>query len=431
MNTIARNHYLQLLINKKENSMVKIITGIRRCGKSYLLFNIYYNYLLSQGVPKDHIITLSLDEDENKEYRNIDHLRTYLNNKIYNDSDTFYLLLDEVQFAISDEELKLKGKEPIRLYGLLNSLMHHKNIDVYVTGSNSKFLSTDVRTEFRGRGDEVRVYPLTFAEFFSVYGGDKYDAFDEYCTYGGLPMILSMKTNAEKSQYLSNLLKNVYLNDIIERYSLRDNIILDNLLDVLASSIGSLTNPTRLANTFLSNGIKTNDNTISSYIDYCMDAFLINKAKRYNIKGRKYINSPFKYYFTDIGLRNARLNFRQQEQTHIMENIIYNELLVRGFNVDVGIVEKHTKDSEGKQIITRLEVDFVCNQGDQRYYIQSAFAIPDEGKMLQEQASFDSINDSFKKIIIVNHPHKLFHNEKGYVIMGLVNFLLDPNSLER
>lgn len=279
--------------------MVKIITGIRRCGKSYLLFNIYYNYLLSQGVPKDHIIALSLDEDENEEYRNIDHLRTYLNNKIYNDTEMFYLLLDEVQFAISDEEFKQKGKEPIRLYGLLNSLIHHKNVDVYVTGSNSKFLSTDVRTEFRGRGDEVRVYPLTFAEFFSVYGGDKYDAFDEYCTYGGLPMILSMKTDAEKSWYLSNLLKNVYLNDIIERYSLRSDIILDNLLDVLASSIGSFTNPTKLANTFLSNGIKTNDNTISSYIDYCMDAFLINKVRRYNIKGRKYINSPFKYYFTD------------------------------------------------------------------------------------------------------------------------------------
>lgn len=427
MKIIERNTYLQQLINKKENRLVKVITGIRRCGKSFLLFNLYYRYLLSQGVAKDHIITLSLDEDENRQYRDIDSLQAFLKSKIYNDYEMFYILLDEVQFAISRQEQK--GDEPIRLYGVLNGLLRCNNVDIYVTGSNSRFLSSDIMTEFRGRSDEIRVYPLTFAEYYSAIGGDKYDAFNEYCMYGGLPLIVSKAGDSEKSKYLIDLLKNVYIKDIVERHGLRGDIVIDRLVDVLASSVGSLNNPTKLANSFVSNGIKTNSNTISTYIDYFIDAFLINQAKRYDIKGRKYINSPFKYYFADIGLRNARLNFAQNEQTHIMENIIYNELLVRGFNVDVGIVERHTKDETGKQVVTKLEVDFVCNQGNQRYYIQSAFAIPDEEKMAQERASLDRINDSFKKFIIINSPFKMWRNEKGYVIMSLLDFLLNPNSL--
>lgn len=428
MKTIERNIYLQQLINKKENSLVKVITGIRRCGKSFLLFNIYYNYLLTQGISEDCIIRLSLDDDDNRSYRNIDNLSAFLKSKITNDNKTYYIMLDEVQFAISDEEKR--GAEPIRLYGLLNGLMRRSNVDIYVTGSNSRFLSSDIMTEFRGRGDEIRVYPLTFSEFYSAYGTDKYEAFEQYCAYGGLPMILSRADDAEKSKYLGDLLKNVYIKDIVERHSLRGNVVLYGLIDVLASSVGSLSNPTRLANTFVSNGIKTNENTVSAYIDYFIDAFLINKSKQYNIKGRKYINTPLKYYFTDIGLRNARLNFAQNEQNHIMENIIYNELIVRGFNVDVGIVEKQTTDENGKQTVARLEVDFVCNQGNNRYYIQSAFSIPDEKKMAQELASFDRIRDSFKKIVIVNSPFKLWRNEKGYVIMSLMDFLLNPNSLE-
>lgn len=429
MKQIGRNNYLQQLIDRKENSLVKVITGIRRCGKSYLLFDIYGEYLLSQGIQSDHIIKLALDEDKNKVYRDIDNLTAYLESKIYNDSEMFYVMLDEVQFTITEEELK--KKEPIRLYGMLNGLLHRKNVDVYVTGSNSKFLSSDIMTEFRGRGDEVRVYPLTFSEFLSGYEGeDKYAAFDEYCTYGGLPLILSKRSDAEKSKYLSDVLKNVYVKDIVEHNKLRSNMILDELIDVLASSIGSLSNPTNIANTFISHGIKTNDNTISNYIDYLIDAFLINKTKRYNIKGRKFIGSPFKYYFTDIGLRNAKLNFSQPEQTHIMENIIYNELLVRGYNVDVGIVEKRVVDSNGKQFNIQLEVDFVCNQGNKRYYIQSAFAIPDEEKMKQEQASLDRINDSYKKIIIVYNHCKMWRNNKGYLIMSIMDFLLNPNSLD-
>ena len=426
---IKRDLYLNKLIRKKNNGSIKIITGLRRSGKSYLLNNLYYDYLLSEGVKQEQIIKLALDDDRNREYRNPDKLSAFLYSKIANETDNFYFLLDEVQFAISDKEIK--SKEPIRLYGILNGLLRLKNVDVYITGSNSKFLSSDIATEFRGRGDVVHVNPLSFAEFYSAYKhGDKYDAWDEYSTYGGMPMLLTMETDEEKAEYLNNLFKNTYIKDIIEKNRLRGDVAIDTLIDVLASSIGSLNNPTKIAKTFVSNSMNVSDKTVSTYIEYLLDSFLIRKTARYDIKGRKYINSPFKYYFSDIGLRNARINFRQQEQTHIMENIIYNELVMRGFNVDVGIIEHVVRTENDKRETKHLEVDFVCNKGNQRYYIQSAFSIPSAEKMAQEQASLDRIDDSFKKIIITQDRTKLWRNEKGYVIMNLLDFLLKENSLE-
>ena len=426
---IKRDLYLNKLIRKKNNGSIKIITGLRRSGKSYLLNNLYYDYLLGEGVKQEQIIKLALDDDRNREYRDPDKLSAFLYSKIANETDNFYFLLDEVQFAISDKEIK--SKEPIRLYGILNGLLRLKNVDVYITGSNSKFLSSDIATEFRGRGDVVHVNPLSFAEFYSAYKhGDKYDAWDEYSTYGGMPMLLTMETDEEKAEYLNNLFKNTYIKDIIEKNRLRGDVAIDTLIDVLASSIGSLNNPTKIAKTFVSNGMNVSDKTVSTYIEYLLDSFLIRKTARYDIKGRKYINSPFKYYFSDIGLRNARINFRQQEQTHIMENIIYNELVMRGFNVDVGIIEHVVRIENDKRETKHLEVDFVCNKGNQRYYIQSAFSIPSAEKMAQEQASLDRINDSFKKIIITQDRTKLWRNEKGYVIMNVLDFLLKENSLE-
>ena len=426
---IKRDLYLNKLIRKKNNGSIKIITGLRRSGKSYLLNNLYYDYLLGEGVKQEQIIKLALDDDRNREYRDPDKLSAFLYSKIANETDNFYFLLDEVQFAISDKEIK--SKEPIRLYGILNGLLRLKNVDVYITGSNSKFLSSDIATEFRGRGDVVHVNPLSFAEFYSAYKyGDKYDAWDEYSTYGGMPMLLTMETDEEKAEYLNNLFKNTYIKDIIEKNRLRGDVAIDTLIDVLASSIGSLNNPTKIAKTFVSNGMNVSDKTVSTYIEYLLDSFLIRKTARYDIKGRKYINSPFKYYFSDIGLRNARINFRQQEQTHIMENIIYNELVMRGFNVDVGIIEHFVRTENDKRETKHLEVDFVCNKGNQRYYIQSAFSIPNAEKMAQEQASLDRIDDSFKKIIITQDRTKLWRNEKGYVIMNVLDFLLKENSLE-
>lgn len=426
---IKRDLYLNKLIRKKNNGNIKIITGLRRSGKSYLLNNLYYEYLLKEGIKKEQIIKLDLDDDKNRMYRDPDKLSEFLYSKIANENDYFYFLLDEVQFAISDEEIK--SKQPIRLYGILNGLLKQKNVDVYITGSNSRFLSSDISTEFRGRGNVIQINPLSFAEFYSVYkNGDKYDAWNEYYTYGGMPKLLSFETDEEKIEYLNDLFNNTYIKDIIERNNLHGDITIDTLVNVLASSIGSLNNPTKIAKTFVSNGIKITDKTISIYINYLVDAFLIRKASRYDIKGRKYINSPFKYYYTDIGLRNARLNFLKQEQTHIMENIIYNELIMRGFNVDVGIIEHSIKNDDGKRIKKNFEVDFVCNKGSQRYYIQSAFSIHDVEKMAQEQASLDYINDSFKKIIITQDRIKLWRNEKGYVIMNILDFLLKENSLE-
>ncbi len=427
MKTIPRDRYLKQLIDRKENGLVKVITGIRRCGKSYLLFHIYRDYLLSCGVGEDHIISLALDEDRNRQYRQPDALAKFLNDSIRNGTETFYILLDEVQFAISQKELK--SREPIRLYGILNELLHRGNVDVYVTGSNSKFLSSDVMTEFRGRGDEIRVYPLSFAEFMSAYNGDKYDGFYEYSTYGGLPMILDRKTEADKIKYLTDLLSAVYIKDISERHPLKNPMLMENLLNVVSSSVGSLTNPLKLANAFSSNGMKISEKTVSSYLDHLIDAFILSKAERYDVKGKRHINSPYKYYFTDIGLRNARLHFRQQEQPHILENLIYNELIARGYSVDVGVVERSARAENGKQKIIPYEVDFVCNLGSKRYYIQSAFSIPDAQKMEQERKPLLGINDSFKKFIIVQDHVKTWQDENGFIIMNVLDFLLDPDSL--
>ena len=414
---IARDLYLTKLKNKKNNKLIKIITGLRRSGKSYLLDPIFKNSLIADGVREDHIIKVDLDSIENRDLTSDGlNLYNYIMNKI-KDNEMYYILLDEIQ--------KVKDFESV-----LNSFLRKNNLDVYVTGSNSKFLSTDIITEFRGRGDEIRVYPLSFAEFYNNYE-DKRKALKDYMTYGGMPYILYLKTSEEKSEYLNDLFKNTYLNDIVERNKIQREDILEIIINMLSSSVGSLTNPKKLCDTFISNGYADiNRNTINSYIQYLQDAFLINKVERYDIKGKKYITTPSKYYFTDIGLRNARLNFRQQEEDHLMENIIYNELLVRGYNVDVGVIERFEKDSTDKTIRKQLEVDFVCNQSSKRYYIQSAFAIPNKEKMEQEQKSLININDSFKKIIIVKDDINLWRNEEGILIISLEEFLLNPNSLD-
>ncbi|MCC8131428.1 MAG: ATP-binding protein [Oscillospiraceae bacterium] len=411
MEQIKRDLYLGKLIDRRENGLTKVITGIRRCGKSYLLFNIYYNYLLSSGVPAERILRIPLDDDDFSELRESKNLSAYIKERL-SDDGMWYLFLDEVQLCNGFE-------------GVLNGLNRRENLDIYVTGSNSKFLSSDILTEFRGRGDEVRVYPLSFSEYYSACQGDRYDAWRDYSTYGGLPRILSMQKPELKSQYLVTLCHELYFKDIEDRNNLKGDQVMETLVKILASSIGSLTNPSKLANTFLSNGISTTDKTISSYIGYLIDAFFINRAERFDIKGKKYISSPFKYYFTDIGLRNAQLNFRQQEVTHIMENIIYNELLTRGFNVDVGVVPI----SEGG---TRklLEVDFVCNLASKRYYIQSAYSLPTEEKLLQEQRSLEYTGDFFKKIIITSDNTSTHYTDDGILIMNVFDFLLNQNSLD-
>lgn len=388
---------------------------MRRCGKSYLLFRLYKKYLLSTGVQNEDIIEIPLDDDDFEELRERKNLSQYIKSRT-DEKRIFYVFLDEVQFC--------EGFESV-----LNGLSRKENLDIYVTGSNSKFLSSDILTEFRGRGDEVRVYPLSFAEYLSAYNGEKNDAWREFMLYGGLPRILSCKSGEQKAKYLQDLFKSVYLKDVVERNHLKGDTVLESIVDFLASAVGSLINATRLSNTFVSNGIMTNDKTVSSYISYLEDAFLIEKAERYDVKGRKYINSAKKFYFTDVGLRNARLNFRQQEPSHILENIIYNELLLRGFNVDVGVVEKHIKDSDGKQKNVQLEIDFVCNKGSSRYYIQSAYSVPDEAKMNQETASLDRISDSFKKIIVTQDNIKPWHTQKGYLVINILDFLLDEKCL--
>ena len=416
MEQIKRDLYLNRLIERRENGMIKVITGIRRCGKSYLLFKLYYQYLIDSGVDPSRIITIPLDDDDYEELHDSKKLSAYIKNRITEDG-MWYVFLDEVQFCKNFE-------------AVLNGLNRRDNLDIYVTGSNSRFLSSDVLTEFRGRGDEVRVYPLSFSEYVSAYPGDKYDAWVDYYTYGGLPLILSRKTDELKSQYLISLCQELYLKDIEDRHNLHGDNVMSTLLSILASAVGSLTNPSKLAKTFSSNGISVSDKTIGTYIGYLLDAFFISRAERYDIKGKKYIASPYKYYFTDVGLRNAQLNFRQQEENHIMENIIYNELLIRGFNVDVGVVEHSERNEESKVVRKRLEVDFVCNCGNRRYYVQSAFAIPDREKMEQEQNSLIRIDDSFKKIIVVKDRIKLWRNEKGIVIMGIMDFLLNQDSLD-
>ena len=409
---IKRDMYLNKLIRHKGNGMVKIITGVRRCGKSYLLFKLFRDHLVESGVAQDHIISIALDDYGNRALQNPDELYNYVKSRVTDDGD-FYILLDEIQM-VKDFE------------GVVNGFLHISNADIYITGSNSKFLSTDILTEFRGRGDEIRVYPLCFSEFYSVYGGEFDKAWLVYCNYGGMPLCLSMQTQEDKAKYLTNLFETTYLADIINRNNLRGNAEINELTDILASSIGSLTNPLKLSNTFASTkNVKLSANTISAYLDYLQDAFLIEKSVRYDIKGKKYINTPAKYYFVDLGLRNARLAFRQQEYTHIMENVIYNELRLRGYSVDVGVVDNVEKEN-GVSVRKRFEVDFVVNLGNRRYYIQSAYNIPTDEKMEQEQASLLSINDAFRKIIIVNQQILSGYNEQGILMLSLQDFLLDP-----
>ena len=412
---IKRDFYLSKLIQHKKNGLVKIITGIRRCGKSYLLFKLFRDHLLESGIKEDHIISVALDDFGNRKLQNPDELYNYVKSQII-DGEDYFILLDEIQLVTEFESV-------------INGFMHIDNADIYVTGSNSKFLSSDIITEFRGRGDEIRVYPLNFSEFYSVYGGDFDNAWIMYCNYGGMPLCLSMETLADKAKYLMGLFDTTYLADIINRNNLRGNEEIDELTDVLASSIGSLTNPLKLSNTFASSkNVKLSANTISNYLNYLQDAFLVEKAVRYDIKGKKYINTPAKYYFVDMGLRNARLSFRQQEYTHIMENVIYNELRLRGYSVDVGVVENVGKE-EGFSVRKSFEVDFVVNLGNRRYYIQSAYNIPTDEKMAQEQASLLSINDAFRKIIIVNQPIMSGYNEQGILMLSLQDFLMNPEKV--
>ena len=413
---IKRQQYLDQLIASQRNGLVKIITGIRRCGKSYLLFKLFHDYLNSQGIADDHIIQIALDDRTNKELRDPDNLLKYIKEQI-TDKDLYYIILDEIQMV--DE-----------FTDVLNSLLHISNADVYVTGSNSHFLSTDIVTEFRGRGDEIHLFPLSFSEYCEGYNGSTDQAWKDYYTYGGLPLILTLDTDKKKEDYLSNLYKSVYLVDVLERHKIKNIGEFDELVKIISSSIGSSCNPTKLANTFKSvKNVTIHHQTINKYLGFLEDAFLVEKSIRYNIKGKKYINTLAKYYFSDLGIRNALLGFRQQEETHIMENIIYNELRTRGLRVDVGMVETREPDKNGRLIRKQLEVDFVVNQGSQRYYIQSAFAMPTLEKEAQESASLLLINDSFKKIIIVKDDIKPKRNEQGILTIGLKDFLLDKNSL--
>lgn len=414
---IKRDIYLKKLISKKHNGLVKVVTGVRRCGKSYLLFNLFRDHLAEAHVADDHIIEMAFDSYENKKYRDPEVFFPYLKERI-SDKGMYYVLLDEVQMLDDFESV-------------LNSLVRMKNADVYVTGSNARFLSKDIITEFRGRGDEVHMYPLTFAEYMSVYDGDVQSGWRDYVLYGGLPLIFSFETPDQKSDFLKRLFEETYLSDIIGRNDIRNKAELEELLNILSSAMGSLTNVSKLSNTFKSVKNKTiAKTTIKRYIDHLCDSFLIDRAIRYDIKGKKYIDTPSKYYFTDLGLRNARLNFRQIEETHAMENIVFNELKARGFNVDVGVVVINETDKNGKKIRKQLEIDFVCNKGSKRYYIQSAFAVSDAGKMQQEQRSLISTGDGFKKIIITKDALAPLYNEAGVLVMNVFDFLLDPDSMD-
>ena len=417
MKEIKRNSYLKQLISGKQNGLIKIVTGIRRCGKSYLLFKIFRNHLLEQGVTPDHIISLALDDILNEEYCDPKKLVLYIKENI-KDSQIHYVLLDEVQMVDN-------------FVGALNSLLHIDNVDVYVTGSNSKFLSSDIATEFRGRGDEIRIYPLSFSEFLSEYNGDKNDAWRDYITYGGLPLILSLESSQQKSNYLHNLYQTVYLKDLIDRNGIKKAVEFDALTKVMASSIGSPCNPNKLSNTFKSvSNTDLSSITIDNYLGFLQDAFLLEKASRYDIKGKKYIGTLSKYYFVDMGLRNCLLGFRQIEETHLMENVIYNELRSRGYLVDVGVVETRTRTENQGMLRKQLEVDFVVNNGSKRYYIQSALSLPNEEKIEQEMASLKNVSDSFQKIIIVKDNIVPHHNESGILFINLYDFLLNREILE-
>ena len=409
---IRRDYYLNKLIEAKNDKLIKVITGIRRCGKSYLLNKIFYEYLLNNNIPENHIIKIALDDTDNEELLNPQHLSSYIKNKIV-DKEVYYCLLDEIQLVENFE-------------GVLNGLLRIENIDIYVTGSNSKFLSTDIITEFRGRGEEIRIYPLSFSEFMSVYEGDKLEGWNEYCTYGGLPLVVEMKTDERKMNYLKEQMQNVYMNDVIERNNIRNDFELIELVQIISSSIGSLSNPKKMSDTFKSKeGINIDSKTINSYLKYLEEAFIIEKANRYDVKGRKYINTPYKFYFSDIGIRNSFINFRQQEETHIMENIIYLELRRRGFNVDVGLVEYRTAN-----IYKQLEIDFIANKGNNKFYIKSALDMPSNKKIEQEERPLLKVNDSFKKFIITKDYIKRTRDDNGIIKMSIFDFLLDINSLD-
>ena len=430
---IERKKYLDKLISRKQNGLVKVITGIRRCGKSYLLFNIYKDYLKSIGVEDDCIICLALDDDENIKYRNPLELGKYIRSLTSDESKEYYVFLDEIQKVVTIQNPYVEGVEDkISFVDVVLGLMKRDNLDVYVTGSNSKMLSSDILTEFRGRGDEIHVNPLSFSEFYNAFEGDKRDAWQEYYTYGGLPLVLAKKGHEEKAKYLSTLFDTIYLSDIMDRNSLaHEKNLLDDILNLISSSIGSLTNANKIANTFRSERqISVSHATVSKYLDYLIDSFLIYSASRYDVKGRKYIGSPYKYYFSDVGLRNARLNFRQQEENHIMENIIYNELCVRDFNVDVGIVEYCYKDAEKKSKRAYLEIDFIANKGSKKYYVQSALTVADEEKREQEIRSLKRVGDSFKKIVVVKDNIIPWHDDDGILYIGIEQFLLDENAMD-
>ena len=417
MKCIERKKYLDELVSLQNNGMIKIITGMRRCGKSYLLFEIFASYLENKGVASDHIIKVDLEDYKNRAMRNPDNLYSLVENRIKDDG-MYYILLDEVQMLDNFEDV-------------LNGFLKMRNVDVYVTGSNAKFLSKDIITEFRGRGFEVKMYPLSFSEYMSAYSGTVQAGFNEYMLYGGLPQILSYTTEEQKVRFLKTLFDETYIKDIKERYDIRKDDDLEELINIMASGIGALTNPNKLANTFRSEKKSAiSYDTVKDYIDYLCDSFLVEKSTRYDIKGKRYVNSPYKYYFMDLGLRNARINFRQSERSHLMENMIYNELKVRGFNVDVGVVPVVTKDENGKQQRSSLEVDFVCNLGSKRYYIQSAYRMESDEKMRQERASLLRVDDSFKKIIVIGEESPVIRDESGITTLGIYDFLLKDNSLE-
>ena len=426
---VERKRYLQRLVNSRKNGQIKIITGVRRCGKSYLLGVLYRDYLLQDGILPEQIITLELDNDINARYRNPLELGTYLREKVADTGTDYYIMLDEIQMVepIDNPYLPKESGSKITFVDVLLGLKSLSNVDVYVTGSNSKMLSSDVATAFRDRGEEIHITPLTYDEFYAAYNNDKRNAWREFMTYGGMPYVLYKNTHEEKSKYLQDLFRLTYIKDVIERNKLRTNVeVLDELLNVVASAVGSLSNPTRLSNTFKSvKGLKVKNETISSYLDCFIDAYIISKSYRYDIKGRSYIDTPLKYYFTDIGLRNARLNFRQQEENHIMENVIYNELIAREFNVDVGVVEYNHKDDSGKKVRTQLEVDFVVNKTEKRYYIQSALTVSDEDKRRQEVNSLNKIDDSYAKIVVVRDNILPWRDEKGVLYINIEDFLLE------
>lgn len=430
---LARKQYINMLVKKKDNGRVKIVTGIRRCGKSYLLFELYTKYLQCNGVEEDQIIGLALDELPNAKYRNPLELDQYIRSQIVDKTRRYYVLIDEIQFVseIQNPYVDDPGAK-LTFIDVVLGLIKIKNADIYVTGSNSKMLSSDILTQFRDRGDEIRVYPLSYAEFYDAYEEDKRHAWTDYYTYGGMPVVLSLDTHEEKSKYLRDLFTKTYLKDVVERHTILNDIeVLEDLLNIVSSTIGSLTNPAKLSNTFASEKqVKIASATIERYLDYFMDAFLLQKADRYDVKGKKYMKTPQKYYFTDVGLRNARIGFRQQEENHIMENIIYNDLRRRGFDVDVGVVEYNLVDMYGKKIRKQLEVDFVVNQGNQRYYIQSALTVADSEKKNQETESLRRIPDSFKKIIVVKDYINPWRDENGILYIGVEQFLLDENAID-